>query len=243
MLLSPLTIRNVIRFLLVGDYDKNVIAHDAIPKALALAAQKLSLEIAREWLATDSIRNPESVSSRKPQAIWCVPGSPYKNMDGALTAIRFARENKIPFLGTCGGFQHALIEYARNVLKISDADHTESSPDARTPLISQLACSLVNKSETTRIAKSARLAEIYGKTEIAEPYQCRYGLNPNFRFAFEATPFHFTAFSEDGQVRAFELADHPFFFGTLFQPERSALQGLAHPLISAFLQATQKQKR
>jgi CTP synthase (UTP-ammonia lyase) len=232
------TIRNVIRVLLVGDYDKNVIAHDAIPKALALAANGLSLEVIPQWLSTDSIATADSVAAQKPQALWCVPGSPYKNMEGALTAIRFARENKIPFLGTCGGFQHALIEMARNVHGLTAADHAESNPSATMPLISKLSCSLINQSERLRLEPNTRLREIYGSAEITEPYQCSYGLNPDLKNLLRDKSLRFAAHSiSDNAVRAFELSDHPFFFGTLFQPERSALQGHSHPLIRAFLQA------
>src|SRR5204862_344720 len=76
-------------------------------------------------------------------AIWCVPNSPYASMEGALCAIRFARESGRPFLGTCGGFQHTIIEYARNVLGFHEADHAESNPAAALPLISRLACFLL----------------------------------------------------------------------------------------------------
>jgi hypothetical protein len=76
-------------------------------------------------------------------AIWCVPGSPYRNMAAALLMIGTARREGIPFLGTCGGFQHALIEYARDVAGIEDAEHAESSPSARHLVIEPLSCSLV----------------------------------------------------------------------------------------------------
>ena len=232
----------MIRILLIGEYNDSVIAHTAIPKALALAAEKLKVQLTVEWMATDKI-DAASLTKPKPSAIWCVPGSPYKNMKGALTAIRFARENKIPFLGTCGGFQHALIEYARNVLNLPDADHAESNPDATTPLISKLSCALVNKSETIRIWPNTRLAAIYGSLKIEESYQCSYGFNPAFLKHFQSEPMvfttslHFTAFSDDLAVRAFELHDHPFYIATLFQPERSAATNTAHPLIASFLAA------
>jgi CTP synthase (UTP-ammonia lyase) len=235
--------QQVIRVILIGDYSKEVLAHDAIPNALALATDKLSVEVAHEWLGTTQIASSESISTKRPDAVWCVPGSPYRNMQGALTAIRYARENKIPFLGTCGGFQHALIEYARNALNIVDADHTESNPGTETPLIAKLSCALVNKSETIRIYPQTRLAEIYNSLKADEPYQCSYGFNPAFRKHFESapmkfsTPLHFTAFNDDLGVRAFELTDHPFFIGTLFQPERSALTGRTHSLICAFVKA------
>lgn len=227
----------MIRILLVGDYSDSVIAHGAIPRALALAAAKAAAEVTYRWLPTEQISSPDSVAATDPNGIWCVPGSPYRNMDGALTAIRYARENKIPFLGTCGGFQHALIEYARNALKISDADHTESNPETKTPLISKLSCALLNKSETIRIYPQTRLARIYDSLKATEPYQCSYGLNSGYKDRFQTGPLRITAFNDELEARGFELDEHPFFIGTLFQPERSAATGRAHPLISAFVHA------
>jgi CTP synthase (UTP-ammonia lyase) len=233
----------MIKVLLIGDYSDSVIAHGAIPKALALAAQKLSIDVHHDWLGTDQIISSNSITAQNPDAIWCTPGSPYRSMQGALTAIRFARENNIPFLGTCGGFQHALIEYARNVLNLSDADHTESNPGAKMPIISKLSCALVNQSETIRIYPGTRLAEIYGSKKAVESYQCSYGFNPELRKHFESapmqftTPLHFTAFNDELGVRAFELTDHPFFIATLFQFERSALKADVHPIVIAFLRA------
>lgn len=231
----------MIKVLLIGDQSDSVIAHTAIPKALALAAEKVRAEVTHQWLATDQITSANSVASKQPNAIWCVPGSPYRSMQGALTAIQYARENNVPFLGTCGGFQHALIEYARNVLNLADADHAESNPTASSPLITKLTCSLVNKSETIRIYPDTRVAQIYGSWKATEPYQCSYGFNSEFRKHFESAPMqfttalHFTAFNDALEVRAFELTNHPFYVATLFQPERSANAVLAHPLIAAFV--------
>src|ERR1044071_5346841 len=155
----------MIRILLVGDFDDSVIAHGAIPRALALAAAKAGAEVTYRWLPTEQIRSQNSLTDANANGIWCVPGSPYRDMEGALTAIRFARENKIPFLGTCGGFQHALIEYARNALNISDADHAESNPNAISPIISKLQCALVEKSEKIRLAEDSLLHRAYGARE------------------------------------------------------------------------------
>jgi CTP synthase len=82
-----------------------------------------------DWLATPSIASGEALAEY--DAIWVVPGSPYRHPEGAFTAIRYARENSIPFLGTCGGFQHAVIEYARNVLGWQDAGHAETDSEGR----------------------------------------------------------------------------------------------------------------
>src|SRR5687767_1743204 len=238
----------MIRILLVGDHNDSVIAHGAIPRALALAAAKAGAELTYRWLPTEQIASPDSLAEAKANGIWCVPGSPYRKMEGVLTAIRYARENKIPFLGTCGGFQHALIEYARNVLSISDADHAESNPDAKTPLIAKLTCSLINQSETIRIWPNTRLASIYGSLKIEESFQCSYGFNRAFLEHFQSapmefkTPLHFTALSDELGIRAFELTDHPFYIGTLFQPERSAATNTAHPLIATFVAAARKHR-
>ena len=104
---------------LVGDCDPSVPAHQAIPLALGQAGEALGLEVRFEWIPTDEIRSVSRLSGF--DGLWCVPASPYRSMDGALLAIRHAREGAVPFLGTCGGFQHAVVEYARNVLGWADA--------------------------------------------------------------------------------------------------------------------------
>lgn len=103
-----------IRIGLVGDYDPAVSAHRAIPIALELAGNSLDRTVDSRWLPTEQIRERSSVS--EVDGIWCVPASPYRSMERALSAIRYAREPGVPFLGTCGGFQHAVLEYARNGL-------------------------------------------------------------------------------------------------------------------------------
>ena len=90
--------------------------------------------------------------------LWCVPTSPYRSMEGALLAIRYARESGVPFLGTCGGFQHAVIEYARNVLGWADAEHAETAPDAARAVISLLECPLVETSGVVRFVPGSRIA-------------------------------------------------------------------------------------
>ncbi|WP_231805233.1 CTP synthase [Stenotrophomonas sp. MMGLT7] len=220
---------------LVGDFDDTVVAHQGIPPSLRDSAESIGLHLTFEWLATDKIVSVESVSGFS--GIWCVPTTPYRSMEGALLAIQYAREGRIPFLGTCGGFQHAIIEYARNVLGWADADHAESSPDTVCPVISPLACSLVETTEIVNIFQGSRLAQIYGTLKIFEGYRCRYGLNPDFRKALLGGPLIGSADDATGEIRAVELLDHPFFLATLFQPERAALKGETSPLIRAFVQA------
>ena len=114
-----------VRIGLVGDYSEDVRAHRAIPRAFQIVAERgHGPRVELTWLPTADL-DQRNVSRRVDglDALWCVPGSPYASMDGALSAIRHARETGLPFLGTCGGFQHALIEVARHVLGIAAADH------------------------------------------------------------------------------------------------------------------------
>ena len=157
-------------------------------------------------------------------------------MDGALAAIRYARVQQRPFLGTCGGFQHTLIEYARNALGLADAAHAETDPDASVLFVSPLTCALRDVDGPIRFRPGSRLAAIYGTTRATEQYNCGFGLNPAYRQLLEAGDLRITATDDQDDVRAVELQDHPFFVATLYQPERSALRGQRHPLITAFLQ-------
>jgi CTP synthase (UTP-ammonia lyase) len=158
-------------------------------------------------------------------------------MDAALLAIRHARENGVPFLGTCGGFQHAVIEYARNVLGWADADHAETAPGATRAVIAPLACSLVEMTRPIRIFPGTLLAAAYGVLEITESYHCRFGLNPQFAATLLTGPLRASAADHNGEVRAVELTNHPFFIATLFQSERAALKGHPVPLATALLSA------
>jgi CTP synthase (UTP-ammonia lyase) len=103
-----------VRIGLVGDHDASVTAHRAIPLALRLAGDACGVAVEGEWLPTDEITSASRIS--RFDGLWCVPASPYRSMEGALLAIGHARLHPLPFLGTCGGFQYAVIEYARGVL-------------------------------------------------------------------------------------------------------------------------------
>lgn len=227
--------RRTLQVGLIGDFDDGVTAHRAIPLALRLAAEQLSRTLNVEWLATDAMPDAERLA--RFDALWCVPASPYRSMDGALRGIRHAREQRVPFLGTCGGFQHAVIEYARHVLGWADAEHAETAPQAERAVISALACSLVEVSDDVRLQPGSRIAAAYGCDHVNEGYRCRYGLNPAFAELLMLGPLRATAHDAQGEVRAVELDDHPFFVCTLFQPERAALRGEVPPLVRSFIQA------
>jgi CTP synthase (UTP-ammonia lyase) len=224
------------RIALVGDYNENVVAHRAIPIALKLAASGLRADVSWEWLPSRNLPPMGTARLEPYAAFWCVPASPYENTRGVIDAIRFARLQKRPFLGTCGGFQHALLEYAQAVWGI-EALHAETNPEAEDPLIAPLSCSLVEVSAGLRFEPRSRLRAIYGRDSTDEEYHCNYGLNPRYAERLQSGPLEIAARDDDGGVRAVELRDHPFFIGTLFQPERAALRGQTPPLVKAFVEA------
>lgn len=227
-----------VRLGIVGDRDDRITAHRGIAAAWPLIARALDRELDARWLGTEAITDASVLQGL--HGLWCAPGSPYRNMDGALLAIRHAREQRVPFLGTCGGFQHAVLEHARHVLGWRDADHAETAPGAPRAVITLLECALVDASETVRLVPGSRIARAYGAVEAHEGYHCRYGLNPAFRAALlrQRGPLAATAFDAVGAVRAIERTDdHPFFVATLFQPERAALHGAVPPLVRDFVLA------
>ena len=226
-----------LRIALVGDYNPDVIAHKAIPLAIDDAAAVLELPVRYEWLATRDIHDAEALADY--DAMWVVPASPYQHAEGAFTAIRFARENSVPFLGTCGGFQHAIIEYARNVLGWQDAAHAETDSEGRM-VIAPLSCSLVEKSDTIELRANTLIARAYGRDNIEEGYHCNYGISESFAAELEQGDLRVTGWDDDGEIRAVELVTHPFFVATLFQHERNALEGRPSPLVQAFLHAASR---
>ncbi|MFJ2493483.1 CTP synthase [Pseudomonas iridis] len=220
---------------LIGDYDPQVTAHQAIPVALALVAEQLDRQVQFEWLATDQIHADTPLN--KFDGFWCVPASPYKSEQGALRAIRFAREQQRPFLGTCGGFQHAVLEFYRDVLGWMDAEHGETSPNAERAILSPLTCSLVEAIDSIHLLPGSLIAKAYETSEIQEGYRCRFGVNPQFEAELLKHQLQAVGRDSAGDLRAIELKDHRFFVATLFQPERAALKGQMPPLVRAFIEA------
>ena len=165
--------------------------------------------------------------------------SPYANTDGAIEAITLARTARIPFLGTCGGFQHAIIEYFRNVIGLADASHAELDPETDRSVISRLSCSLVEVTGTIRLVPGSWAQRLYGADCAEEGYHCSYGLNPEFARAIEDRNDLLVEGTDNaGDIRIVRLRHHPFFMATLFQPERSSMKGLVHPLIREFVCAS-----
>jgi CTP synthase (UTP-ammonia lyase) len=165
-------------------------------------------------------------------------------MQGALNAIEFARTQDWPFLGTCGGFQHALIEFARNVLGIADADSAEHGSASGNLIIAPVSCAAPNRlpcgpklsgSDRILLQPDSKIARIYERLEISEEYHCNYELNAAYRERCESAGLRISGVAEGGEIRAIELPDSRFFLSTLFQPQLSPLGDTPHPLIAAFV--------
>ncbi len=220
---------------LVGDYQESITAHQAIPGALQLAADQLSTRVEHTWLDSTDV-NVQSLKDYS--GLWCIPGSPYANTENVLQVINYARENDLPFLGTCGGYQHAALEFVRNQLGYAEADNTEVNPGAAMPLISTLVCKLYDEKAAINLLKNSVVEKYYGTTDIEEEYFCGFGVNRNYLNLFENTDMTFSGFDADGDPRTLEIRKNRFFIGTAFQPERSSLTAVVHPLVTAFLSAT-----
>jgi CTP synthase (UTP-ammonia lyase) len=217
---------------LVGDRSPSVRAHARIPLLVEALRRRDDLVVDPYWVPSEAAH--EGLEGF--DGIWMVPGSPYRDPEGALAAVRTARERGIPFLGTCGGFQHAVLELARDVCGIADAGHAEYGAEGE-PVIVALECSLVGHEGAIRFAPGSLMQRIMGVERSVERYHCAYGLDPRYVETLEQHGVRFTARDEDGAARALELDGHPFFLGTLFQPELAGDGTRAHPVIRAFASA------
>jgi CTP synthase (UTP-ammonia lyase) len=140
---------------IAGDRNPASITHRATDAAFA------ALGAEARWLPTPSLRaDPGQLAGHG--GVLVAPGSPYASMDGALEAIRYAREHGLPLLGTCGGFQHVVVEIARNVLGIAAADHAETNPGAADLVVMPLACSLAGQRQPVVIERGTVAHALYG---------------------------------------------------------------------------------
>jgi CTP synthase (UTP-ammonia lyase) len=239
----------VLQIAIVADYQEDLPSHDATDAALLHAARALGVNYATEWVPTDLLDTaaPELLL-RYSKAVLIAPGSPYFSMQGALNAIRIARESGRPLLGTCGGFQHVVIEYARNVAGIADAEHAEYEPAAARRVIR---CSLAGKTLRVDLAPGSLAHRIYGRDQTEETYHCSYGLDPAYRAQLETAGLRVTGVEAGGseagaesvgEARIIELPTHPFFLATLFVPQMRSTRESPHPLIVAFLRAALESK-
>jgi len=232
-------VSNAVRIGILGDFNPDFRSHHATTDALQHAARKIGLILESEWIPTSTLTADGAEKILESfDGLWASPGSPYKSFDGMLKGIEFARHRDWPFLGTCGGFQHMVIEFARNVLGIKDAEHAETNPYASRLVINPLSCSLVGKALNIRITDlSSKTYALLQQTVIVENYYCNFGLNPEYQEEIHQNGFRVVASDEQEEARILELEKHDFFIGTLFVPQMRSTPDTPHPIVTGFLKA------
>jgi len=241
-------VADTVRIGILGDFNSEFRSHHATNDALQHAAAKLHLTVESTWLPTPSLLEPNAEKTLEGyDGLWASPGSPYKSMDGMLKGIEFARRRDWPFLGTCGGFQYAVIECARNVLGIKDADTAENNSGSKNIIIYPVACAVPDRAAGApklsgvvpeiRIRPGSYLQTFYSTDTVTEEFFCNFELNPDFEWCSIEAGFPIAARGPNGEVRAIESPTHRFFIATLFQPQLASTAKKPHPLVLAFLQA------
>lgn len=225
---------NPTRIALVGDRSTAVRAHERIPE---IAGRYDDVDL--HWLPTVDLAPAEAAAF---DGVWVVPGSPYADEDRVVETIRAARTGGTPLLGTCGGYQHMVLEFARDVVGIR-VRHAESpvvgaadagEARASTALITELACSLKGRSGQVDVVPGSRAAAALGERSF-ERFHCSFGLTAADAEPLVAAGLVVSGTSPEGEPRVVELRGDAFWLGTAFQPELADAQ--PHPVIEAFVAA------
>ena len=239
---------DAVRIGILGDFNPEFRSHHATNEALQHVAAKLDLPVESAWISTPSVLEPNGQKVLESfDGIWAAPGSPYKSFDGMLKGIEFARRRDWPFLGTCGGFQYALIECARNVLGIKDADTAENNSGSKNIVIYPVACAVPDRAKDApklsgpipeiQLRPGSYLQSFYMKDTVVEEFFCNFEVNPDYEWAAMEAGFPVVARGPQGEIRAIESPTHLFYIATLFQPQLSSKPKKPHPLVLAFVQA------
>jgi len=243
-------VSDAVRIGILGDFNPEFRSHHATNDALQHAARKLGIEVQSEWIATTSLVKPDAEKKLESfDGLWASPGSPYKSFEGMLKGIQFARARDWPFLGTCGGFQYAFIEFARNVLNIADADTAENNSGSKNIIIYPVPCAVPDGKGNApklsgavpeiRLRPGSYLQSFYGKEidTVTEQFFCNFEINPDFEWTTMEAGFPVVARGPQGEIRAIESPMHRFYVATLFQPQLSSTEKDPHPVVLAFVQA------
>jgi CTP synthase (UTP-ammonia lyase) len=220
---------------IIGEYNPAYPSQQATNDALIHSIEKLGIRIEHDWIPTASIPEQMDKIKKTYKGFWIAPGSP-ESVKGVLHIIQYAREHNISLLGTCGGFQNILIEYARNKLMIEEAEHEEQDPNASKLVISKLACSLVGQKGEIIIKNPSKVFGIYQKQIVIEQFRCNYGLNPEYQLQIDESGLRIVGADTQGKPRIIEIPEHKFFIGTLFVPQLSSTQETPHCLINSFIE-------
>ncbi len=242
-----------VRIAVVGKYVALVDSYKSVQEALIHGGIANDVGVDIDWLSSEDFERGGSVERLAAYDGLLIPGGfGVRGVEGMLDAIRWARENGLPFFGICLGLQTAIIEYSRNVCGLPAAHSTEWSGDTTDPVI----CLMNSQREVTdlggtmrlgaftaRLAAGSRAAAIYGATEVSERHRHRYEVNNAYRDPLAESGMAVSATSPDGDlVEMIELPKHPWFIATQFHPELKSRPTHPHPLFASFIEAAARRR-
>ena len=238
-----------VRIALVGKYTKLHDAYLSVVESLHHAATANDAVMDIRWVESDELTEENVAQTLEGCDGVLVPGGfGDRGIEGMITAIRYAREHQVPFLGICLGMQMAVVEFARHVLGMADANSSEFSSTTAHPVIDLMPdqAGVTDKGGTMRLgrypcvlAEGSKSRKLYGAAEISERHRHRYEFNNDFREAVEAAGLHAAGLSPDGRlVEIVELPEHPWFVGAQFHPEFKSRPDRPHPLFFGFVEAS-----
>jgi CTP synthase len=233
---------------LIGKYIELKDAYKSIVESFIHAGVANECKVELVWIHSEKIDNDNVKSQLKGlNAILVAPGFGERGIEGKITAIKYARENNIPFLGICLGMQCAVVEFARNVLGLKGAHSTEMDAKTKHPVIDMMAeqKTIKAKGGTMRlgeypcnITKGTKAFSAYGKLKVAERHRHRYEFNNAYLKSFEAAGMTASGINPNtGLVEIVEVKNHPWFVGVQFHPEYKSTVIKPHPLFVRFVKA------
>ncbi len=237
-----------VRIGVVGKYIELNDAYKSVYEAIIHGGVANDCGVAIEKIESETIEREGAEKVLKGLGGILVPGGfGERGVEGKILAAKYARENKIPYLGLCLGMQIATIEFARNVLGLQGAHSTEFDPQSPHPVIALLdeQQKVTDKGGTMRLGAQpcqltvgSKAAQLYGAFVINERHRHRYEFNNKYRAQFEEAGFLFSGTSPNGKlVEVIELKDHPFFIASQFHPEFLSKPNQPHPLFKGFIAA------
>jgi CTP synthase len=237
-----------VRIAVVGKYVALVDSYKSVQEALIHGGIASDVGVDIDWLSSEDFEGGGSAGRLNDYDGLLIPGGfGVRGVEGMLTAIRWSRENDLPFFGICLGLQTAIIEFSRNVCGLHRAHSMEWAGDTEHPVI----CLMNSQREITdlggtmrlgafhaRLVPNSRAAKIYGTTEISERHRHRYEVNNTYRDALTEAGMAVSANSPDGDlVEMIELPGHSWFLATQFHPELKSRPSHPHPLFASFIAA------